>query len=171
MTKRKHSPIHDFWHPRVEGQIRDAIYSHPEWFSFASERDKRTMINSLAKRIVGEIAAAGIVAAERAEVVPTCPIAQGDDGAAKVPSDGGEVVRNCVPSDAQNAEKSAPCDCRRCLAERDEHIMVGNLKLPLSGTRMVVCAICDNKRCPHATDHDYPCTGSNEPGQAGSVYE
>jgi len=36
---------------------------------------------------------------------------------------------------------------------------------------MVVCVKCGNKRCPHATDCALPCTGSNEPGQKGSVYE
>jgi hypothetical protein len=35
---------------------------------------------------------------------------------------------------------------------------------------MVVCPICGNKRCPHATDPALPCTGSNEPGQPGSIY-
>lgn len=35
---------------------------------------------------------------------------------------------------------------------------------------MTVCQTCGNKRCPKATHHDYECTGSNEPGQAGSVY-
>jgi hypothetical protein len=54
MTRRKHTPIDDFWHPRVEGQIRDAIYSLPEWFSFRSEAQKRTFVNSMVKRIVGE---------------------------------------------------------------------------------------------------------------------
>ena len=62
MTRRRHSPEHDFWHPRVEGQLRDAIYSHPEWFAFQSERQKRDAINSMSKRIVGEIVA----------VVPRC---------------------------------------------------------------------------------------------------
>lgn len=36
---------------------------------------------------------------------------------------------------------------------------------------MIVCEICGNKRCPHATHHDNPCTGSNEPGQKGSSWE
>lgn len=36
---------------------------------------------------------------------------------------------------------------------------------------MVVCATCGNKRCPHATDCALPCSGSNEPGQKGSMYE
>lgn len=35
---------------------------------------------------------------------------------------------------------------------------------------MRLCATCGNKRCPHASDHRLPCTGSNEPGQTGSVY-
>lgn len=37
-------------------------------------------------------------------------------------------------------------------------------------TRMILCPICGNKRCPHANDHRNPCTGSNEPGQTGSAY-
>ena len=36
---------------------------------------------------------------------------------------------------------------------------------------MVVCDICGNKRCPHATDHDHKCTQSNATGQSGSRYE
>ena len=35
---------------------------------------------------------------------------------------------------------------------------------------MIVCPDCGNKRCPKATRHDQPCTGSNEPGQPGSAY-
>lgn len=37
--------------------------------------------------------------------------------------------------------------------------------------RMILCAICGNKRCPHATDHRNRCTGSNQPGQKGSSWE
>ena len=36
-------------------------------------------------------------------------------------------------------------------------------------TKLGACE-CGNKRCPHATDHRHACTGSNEPGQPGSVY-
>jgi len=39
------------------------------------------------------------------------------------------------------------------------------------GRPFIVCPICGNKRCPHATDRAFECTGSNEPGQKGSVYE
>ena len=35
----------------------------------------------------------------------------------------------------------------------------------------IVCPTCGNKRCPHATDRKYACTGSNEPGQRGSAFE
>lgn len=37
--------------------------------------------------------------------------------------------------------------------------------------RMIGCQICGNKRCPKATDHALECTGSNEPGQMGSVFK
>lgn len=42
--------------------------------------------------------------------------------------------------------------------------------ITLSDMRMVLCSICGNKRCPHATDHRNVCGNSNEPGQPGSSY-
>ncbi len=60
------------------------------------------------------------------------------------------------------------CQCRKCLAERDERDDSG---WPILLGRMILCQTCGNKRCPHATDHELPCTDSNDPGQAGSVYE
>ncbi len=57
-----------------------------------------------------------------------------------------------------SAEPSNRCVCRRCVTI-------------LSGCIFCVCSECGNKRCPKATDHDNACTGSNEPGQLGSVYE
>ncbi len=30
-----------------------------------------------------------------------------------------------------------------------------------------VCSICGNKRCPHAEDHNFKCTNSNDVGQIG----
>ena len=50
-------------------------------------------------------------------------------------------------------------DCHRCYKEAD--VMVD---------KMIVCPECGNKRCPRASDHRLDCTGSNEPGQPGSVY-
>ena len=35
---------------------------------------------------------------------------------------------------------------------------------------MILCKICGNKRCPKATNCGLECTGSNDVGQAGSVY-
>jgi hypothetical protein len=37
-------------------------------------------------------------------------------------------------------------------------------------TRMFLCPECGNKRCPRATDHREPCSGSNDAGQLGSRY-
>lgn len=53
--------------------------------------------------------------------------------------------------------------CHRCAEGK---IIRG---IPVAFTRLIVCRKCGNKRCPHASDHDQPCTGSNEPGQAGSI--
>lgn len=58
--------------------------------------------------------------------------------------------------------------CRRCL--RDTRMKVGDIDLPILGTRMVVCPTCGNKRCPKATNHELACTNSNAPGQPGSDY-
>ena len=63
------------------------------------------------------------------------------------------------------------CMCHKCLEARDEHVMLGTLKVPYAMTRMILCPTCGCKRCPHASDHDYACTNSNEPGQPGSVYK
>lgn len=57
------------------------------------------------------------------------------------------------------------CYCYNCL--KDIKTKSG---VPYVYTRMIVCPECGNKRCPHATDHNLPCTGSNEPGQEGSRY-
>lgn len=57
----------------------------------------------------------------------------------------------------------AGCGCRACRPP-------GNLLDPKNGPRFIVCGLCGNKRCPHATDHRHACTNSNEPGQPGSVF-
>jgi hypothetical protein len=66
-----------------------------------------------------------------------------------------------VAKDGRNAPK---CWCHTCNKDR----MVGGF--PYSMTTMILCPTCGNKRCPHASDHTLACTGSNEPGQPGSVY-
>ena len=52
-----------------------------------------------------------------------------------------------------------------------ESVRVGYALLNPVGMPFIVCSVCGNKRCPRATDCALPCTGSNEPGQPGSVYE
>jgi ribosomal protein S27E len=54
------------------------------------------------------------------------------------------------------------CGCHACQRKLIEFI---------SANRFVVCETCGYKRCPHATDHQLACTGSNEPGQPGSRFE
>lgn len=56
---------------------------------------------------------------------------------------------------------SRGCGCWKCLKARDDQDRM---------RMMVLCPTCGNKRCPHASDHDFACTHSNESGQPGSVY-
>jgi hypothetical protein len=58
------------------------------------------------------------------------------------------------------------CGCWKCLEEEKSEDGT-----PLIVTFMVLCSICGNKRCPHASDHNLACTNSNEPEQEGSIYE
>jgi hypothetical protein len=39
----------------------------------------------------------------------------------------------------------------------------------LKNQRMILCAKCGNKRCPHATNHIFACTNSNDLDQVGNV--
>jgi hypothetical protein len=55
------------------------------------------------------------------------------------------------------------CDDR----DRDDfEQLTGDWRTP----HMIICPECGCKRCPKASHHDNACTGSNEPGQEGSVY-
>ena len=63
------------------------------------------------------------------------------------------------------------CECHRCIAEHKLGKQVGSIWLPLSSTKMILCPACGCKRCPKASDHDLACTGSNERGQPGSLYQ
>ncbi len=65
MSRRIKSPLHALWHRRVEGQIRSCMQEHPEWFNFSNEGTRASCVSSLAKRIVGEIVAAGTVVATK----------------------------------------------------------------------------------------------------------
>lgn len=61
------------------------------------------------------------------------------------------------------------CECHRCIKEldlKDDYMGI----LPLNATKMILCPVCGNKRCPKASDHRLECTNSNEKGQNGSIY-
>jgi len=62
---------------------------------------------------------------------------------------------------AEQADLAQRVDCIDCF-----HKGGGFLRV-----RMFLCPICGHKRCPKATNHRLKCTGSNEPGQKGSMYE
>lgn len=61
-----------------------------------------------------------------------------------------------------SAEIVEDCYCMTCFHARTPN--------PLDRQRFIVCEHCGNKRCPHATWHIYGCTGSNAPGQPGSIF-
>lgn len=78
-----------------------------------------------------------------------------------------------TPNDAlpDDQEPNPTCQCLRCVTQRDEgRVELFGMVLPVEATRMFVCQVCGNKRCPHSDDHRNPCSGSNEPGQPGSRY-
>lgn len=71
--------------------------------------------------------------------------------------------RICSDRTVRPAIPPANCgNCHKCYAE----------KLPRFGEQpTLLCPECGNKRCPKASDHQLACTGSNRPGQPGSVYQ
>lgn len=75
------------------------------------------------------------------------------------------LVRARAETAASPAAEPA-CGCYACIGNKP----TGTSFLTVGMTMMIVCAECGNKRCPHGTDHRNPCTGSNDPGQAGSRY-
>jgi hypothetical protein len=69
---------------------------------------------------------------------------------------------NCnktMNTDETPAEK---CECVTCTAADKDYNPFNR--------KMIVCPVCGNKRCPKASYHNHDCTGSNEPGQHGSIY-
>ena len=65
------------------------------------------------------------------------------------------------------AEPKPGCGCYACDVPAWQLWPEANFFLR---TRMNLCMTCGNKRCPGAADHRNECTGSNEPGQPGSLY-
>ena len=77
-----------------------------------------------------------------------------------------------IEKNINNATSDDCGACIRCLdASGIKSEFLPGILVPVSGTLMVLCATCGNKRCPHAKDHRHTCTNSNDPGQKGSSYE
>lgn len=57
------------------------------------------------------------------------------------------------------------CPCRKCEAELAQMIERAPDIGWWTGSGMIVCPDCGNKRCPQAESHEYWCTGSNATGQ------
>ena len=62
-------------------------------------------------------------------------------------------------------ERLVSCQCRDCRMVRLDPSIYPVRR------EMILCPVCGNKRCPHATNHNHECTGSNDPGQPGSEYQ
>jgi hypothetical protein len=62
------------------------------------------------------------------------------------------------------------CECHACIKEFKLKAL-DHMEWPLDLVKMIVCPTCGNKRCPKASDHRLACTGSNERGQPGSIYQ
>jgi len=77
-----------------------------------------------------------------------------------------EVLANHAMRDVQRLgqeieqEPVAKYCCRLCFNKSESLLL----------DRMILCSECGNKRCPKATNHELQCTNSNEPNQAGSIY-
>lgn len=69
---------------------------------------------------------------------------------------------------AEHSAPTAQADLHCCFACERAAIDAG--KLSPFGRRFIVCPKCGNKRCPKASHHDNDCTGSNKPGQPGSIF-
>lgn len=78
-----------------------------------------------------------------------------------------------MPSNQRETAMPDTCQCYRCIKETGETVEYFGVAMTTlkADTLFIVCALCGNKRCPHATDHRLACTNSNEPGQKGSNYE
>jgi hypothetical protein len=75
-------------------------------------------------------------------------------------------------ANSKEEEPKGRCCCRKHWEEDHNRHAVGKdgiLWNPI-GMPFMMCKVCGNKRCPKATDCSLECTGSNEPGQPGSIY-
>lgn len=69
------------------------------------------------------------------------------------------IVDTAQSLEAAKKATGSPLCCHKCFRLHN-----------LAPMFMLVCPICGNKRCPHASDHELACTGSNASDQPGSIY-
>jgi hypothetical protein len=55
------------------------------------------------------------------------------------------------------------CSCGQC-REKVDAVIPSFYSIASQG--MILCSLCGNKRCPHASSHEYRCTQSNAVGQS-----
>jgi hypothetical protein len=55
------------------------------------------------------------------------------------------------------------CSCGKCREKIDE-VIPSFYSIASQG--MILCSLCGNKRCPHASSHEYRCTQSNAVDQS-----
>lgn len=71
----------------------------------------------------------------------------------------------------KEVEAARQCGCYCCLRKVPSPFHPEEFPRQSAATDLfIVCRQCGNKRCPKATHHSSPCTGSNEPGQHGSRF-
>jgi hypothetical protein len=73
----------------------------------------------------------------------------------------GSGGKSVITETLYNQQSNLKCWCNNCCKEATgyHHLF-----------HMVLCPECKNKRCPKASNHVLECSGSNAPGQDGSLY-
>ncbi len=101
---------------------------------------------------------------EPAVIIRICDVCGAHEDASKPETATSRIFDKDVCNKCFDAEAKRDLCCHKCRTASPAHPVFKPL------TRMIVCPTCGNKRCPKASDHDLICTGSNEPGQPGSIY-
>ena len=80
-----------------------------------------------------------------------------------------DEIREAMAKEQADVGTWLTTDCAHCDGIRSKRAMeAGDFSAAIT-TRMIVCPVCGNKRCPKAAHHDNACSGSNEPGQVGGA--
>ena len=77
-------------------------------------------------------------------------------------------MRYAVPQFPDDPKLPGQCGCSRCRTDRNER-HPSFPQFPIHAAMMILCESCGNKRCPHADDHRFLCTESNDDGQIGQL--